>query len=57
VEFDETRALDTGIERALWLSYDELLEQADQMRSPMVMRCIEDYRTGNRFPLTLLHDL
>lgn len=57
VDFDRTRELDTGIERAIWLSYQELLERAAQMRSPMVMRCIDDYRAGHRFPLALLHDL
>lgn len=57
IAFEDDRELDTGIERAVWLSYDELLNRVPQMRSPMVMRCIDDYRAGQRFPLSVLHDL
>ena len=55
--FDPDRELDAGITRALWLSYDELRDHATRKRSPMVMRCIDDYRTGQRYPLDLLRDL
>ena len=35
--------LDTGIVRALWLSHAELQAQVARLRSPLVMRCIEDF--------------
>ncbi|MGB5304623.1 MAG: NUDIX hydrolase [Gammaproteobacteria bacterium] len=48
------RTLDTGIERALWLPADAIRQQADRLRSPMVMRSIDDYLAGASWPLSLL---
>ncbi|WP_421794099.1 NUDIX hydrolase [Hydrocarboniphaga effusa] len=48
------RVLDTGIERAVWLTYDEVVQQASRLRSPSVLTCIEDYRAGRRYPLSLI---
>lgn len=48
---DASRELDRGIERAVWLNHDQLLARGNRLRSPLVMRCIEDYRAGRRFPL------
>ncbi|MDP1683435.1 MAG: NUDIX hydrolase [Burkholderiales bacterium] len=52
--FDANRALDTGILRALWLTPDELRAQTARHRSPLVMRCVEDYLAGKRYALDLL---
>lgn len=49
--------LDNGILRTLWLSREELAADPMRLRSPMVLRCIDDYRAGARHPLSLLHDL
>ncbi len=49
------RALDAGIVRALWLSADELQARADRHRSPLVMRCVQDYLRGQRYPIDLLY--
>lgn len=49
------RALDTGIVRALWLTADELAARAAQHRSPLVMRCVDDYLRGQRYPLDLIY--
>lgn len=43
--------LDTGIVRALWLTHDQLLAQPGRLRTPMVLRCLEDYLKGQRQPL------
>jgi len=51
------RALDPPILRALWMSYAELQATGDRLRSPVVLRCIDDHRAGHRFPLTLLTEL
>ena len=51
------RALDSDIERTLWLSADEIRQQQDRLRSPMVMRSIDDYLSGKAWPLTLLTDV
>ncbi len=52
---DIGRALDTGIVRAVWLAPDEVLRDAERHRSPLVMRCIDDYLAGRRYPLAVLH--
>ncbi|HEY8023562.1 MAG TPA: NUDIX hydrolase [Burkholderiaceae bacterium] len=46
--------LDHGILRAVWMTYDELLACREKHRSPLVMRCIDDYLAGQRAPLSLL---
>lgn len=49
------RALDTGIVRTVWLTAEELRANQDRHRSPMVMRCIDDYLAGKRLPLDAVH--
>jgi 8-oxo-dGTP pyrophosphatase MutT (NUDIX family) len=51
------RALDEGIERAVWLSRDELAACSERHRSPMVLRGVDDYLAGRRYPLELLTHL
>jgi len=46
--------LDDGIVRALWLSVDELRDCAPRHRSPLVMRCVDDWIAGRRFGLDLI---
>ena len=43
--------LDIGIVRSVWMTHDQLLAQPGRLRSPLVLRCIEDYRSGSRRPL------
>lgn len=54
---DTQRQLDTGIEQVLWLSTQELATRAAQLRSPLVMQCINDYLRGQRYPLTLIQNI
>ena len=51
VEHVAGRALDHGIVRTLWMTADELRATADRHRSPLVLRCLEDYLQGVRYPL------
>lgn len=51
---DPQRRLDRGIERAVWLSRDQLQMRASRLRSPMVMLCIDDYLAGRRHSLDLI---
>jgi 8-oxo-dGTP pyrophosphatase MutT (NUDIX family) len=51
------RALDAGIQRAVWLSRAAIAALQDRLRSPMVLRCIDDYLAGHRYPLSLLNHL
>ena len=55
--YDASRPLDEGIQQALWLSLDDLRNRSADLRSPLVLACIEDYRSGRRFPLDLLKDI
>lgn len=55
LRFDATRTLDDGIERALWLTPDELRAQQARWRSPLVWQVVEDFLAGQRFPLSLLN--
>jgi 8-oxo-dGTP pyrophosphatase MutT (NUDIX family) len=50
-QHNAAQPLDRGIQRALWLSRDQLLAQSARLRSPMVMRCLDDYLKGRRLPL------
>ena len=49
------RQLDTGIVRTLWLTPDEIRASASRHRSPLLLRCVEDYLAGQRYPLALIH--
>ena len=49
----ENHILDKGIIAPVWLSRDELLEQQSLWRSSMVLRSVDDYLAGERFPLQL----
>ncbi|GIX21404.1 MAG: NUDIX hydrolase [Gammaproteobacteria bacterium] len=57
LDFDPHRPLDTGIERALWLTPAELAAQVERLRSPMVLQCVEDHLARRAYPLDLLADL
>ena len=50
---DPACQLDSCIERTLWLTPEELKRQAGRLRSPMVLRSIEDYLSGASYPLSL----
>jgi 8-oxo-dGTP pyrophosphatase MutT (NUDIX family) len=43
--------LDIGIVRSLWMSHEQLLAQPARLRSPLVLRCLEDFLLGKRQPL------
>jgi len=51
-----TEELDTGIIAAHWLSLEDIRELGDRIRSPLVIRSIEDYRKGRYYPLDVITD-
>ncbi len=53
-DHDPGRTLDVGIVRAGWFAPDEIRETAYRHRSPLVMKCIEDYLAGKRYSLEIL---
>lgn len=50
---DERRALDPDIVGVSWLSLEQLTQGRARHRSPLVLRCVEDYIAGRRAPLDL----
>ena len=54
VSHDADYKLDTGIIEAVWLTYEELVERKNQLRSPMTLQIIDDYRNGRVFPLNVV---
>ncbi len=47
--------LDTGIIQTLWLNQNQIQASQSKLRSPMVLKGINDYLSGQRYPLSLIH--
>ena len=55
--FNPDAVLDKGIVRAVWLTVEEIAASAIPHRSPLVLRCVQDYLRGQRFPLDVVAQL
>lgn len=53
-EADPGARLDRCILQTHWLSRAELEARGPQLRSPLVLRCLDDYLAGARYPISLL---
>jgi 8-oxo-dGTP pyrophosphatase MutT (NUDIX family) len=51
------QSLDKGIIRTVWMSLDELKSSQAFHRSPQVLKCVEDYLSGQAFPLLAITHL
>ena len=51
VAHDASRQLDTGIRRAIWLRRDEIEALGARLRSPLILKTIDAWLDGRRFPL------
>ena len=47
---------DDGVVAAAWYSYQDLKNQAHNLRSSLVLRCIDDYLQGTELPLETVID-
>jgi 8-oxo-dGTP pyrophosphatase MutT (NUDIX family) len=56
-ELDPARTLDAPIIATHWLTRAQVLERAARLRTPLVLRCIDDYLSGTRVPLSALTSL
>jgi 8-oxo-dGTP pyrophosphatase MutT (NUDIX family) len=56
-DHDASQPLDRGIVRTHWLSRAQLIERTARLRSPLVLRCIDDYLSGRRLPLDAVASL
>ena len=48
------RTLDHEIVRTLWLTPDEIRAEHARLRSPLVLRCLDDHLAGRAYPLALV---
>jgi 8-oxo-dGTP pyrophosphatase MutT (NUDIX family) len=54
---ESRRQLDDGIVAAHWMTRAALLARPGRLRSPLVMRCIDDFLAGTRHSLAALNHL
>lgn len=52
--YEAGRPLDDGIVGVRWLTLDEVRATQARHRSPLILRCCEDYLADRRYPLELL---
>lgn len=57
LQHEPDRKLDYGIVAAHWLTREQLLAQSSRLRSPLVLRCIDDFLAGHRHDLQALNYL
>ena len=51
---DAARPLDQPIVTTHWFARAEIAQRAPQLRTPLVLRCIDDWLAGRRLPLEAL---
>ncbi|MCX7098356.1 MAG: NUDIX hydrolase [Methylococcales bacterium] len=51
---DPNQQLDDGIVATHWLSRDEIVAQQHRLRSPLVLLSVDEYLSGQRYPLSIL---
>ncbi len=55
-EIDPQQQLDPDIIKTHWLTLEQI-RSSKQLRSPLVLACIEDYLSGSRHPLDLVKEV
>lgn len=53
--YNPDHPLDSAIAGTKWLTLDEL-KKSGQARSPLVLKCAEDYLAGKSYPLELIYE-
>ena len=56
IEERQEAKLDPVIVRTRWMTRDEVAENLAQLRSDLVLKCIDDYLSGVRYPLDIIQD-
>lgn len=54
LDHDESAALDDGILGSRWMTFDDIRASRSILRTPAVLKCVEDYRSGRRASDALL---
>lgn len=55
IQHQANNQLDDGILDAKWFSWEEI-QQLDNLRSPLVKRCLQDHINGKQYPLDLIYE-
>ena len=53
---EPARTLDAPVVAVHWLRREELVRSTLPLRTPLVLRCIDDYLAGRRLPLSAIND-
>ena len=56
ISFDSQAAIDPDIDEVVWLSEDEIASNTNNLRSELVLSCIEDFNRGMVFPLEIFRN-
>ena len=56
-DHNAAQPLDRGIIRTHWLTRAEMIERERRLRSPLVLRCVDDYLGGRRLPIESVNTL
>jgi ADP-ribose pyrophosphatase YjhB (NUDIX family) len=56
IQHNPGQTLDDGIIEAVWMTYEEILNNTKAIRSDMVKSALDDFRKGEPYPLGLLHE-
>jgi 8-oxo-dGTP pyrophosphatase MutT (NUDIX family) len=54
---NENAEIDSDIDEVIWLSAQQLRSSANNLRSPLVLTCIDDYLQGKHFSLDVLSSI
>lgn len=57
LQHEPERPLDKGIVAAHWLTRAQIQSGQFPLRSPLVIRCIDDYLAGQRYDLSLITEI
>lgn len=52
----ENFQMEDSIKDVVWLTHEQIMERQSQLRSPIVLKVIEDYRMGRAFPLDMVNE-
>ena len=56
ISHDEQACIDPDIDEVLWLTMDQISSNSDNLRSELVISCINDFNQGSIFPLEIFRN-
>ncbi len=56
LELDNGSILDPDIDEVLWMTVEQIRDCEHELRSPLVIKCIDDFLSGESYPLDLFRN-